>query len=246
MDIIEHYGNKNSGRYPRGSGKNPKGAVRVAIGQAGRDIKSGVRGARTKIKKAKEAKKFEKTVEKRRVKNEKYLAKGLKKLDKMSPKEADAFFRKSKRKAKGDALAQDRLKMLAEAKMRDVSLTKAKIEAIDAVMKISKTSLSLAKKISSKPEFKDLTDGITAVSKTSKRIEKEQQKKLKDLGQNVKVQTSPSQKAIDRYVKMSKVNAKTAANSIKNYRDLEGGGKDVLGKLAGMFAEEEKRKKGGK
>ena len=152
-DEIQHRGNRNSGRYKRGSKNNAlregggSSSARILAKDKIHDAASTIKSAKGGASNYKAHKKFEKEVQKTRLKNEKFLRNGYKKLSKMTPKQADLFLRKAKRLQKGDELADARLKAIRDEKIANINLNKSKIEGIDAVMKITKSTLSLADKL---------------------------------------------------------------------------------------------------
>lgn len=226
-DEIQHYGNRNSGRYRRGSKNN-------ALREGG-------------MSNYKTHEKFEKEVQKTRLKNEKFLRNGYKKLSKMTPKQADLFLRKAKRLQKGDELADAKLKAIRDEKIASIDLNKSKIEGIDAVMKITKSTLSLADKVKSggSPDYyKDIADGAVAVSKATKAIKQHQAETVKQLNKNTKQEAAPAVKDVERYIRLTRASEKEARKRLKNIRSLSTSGKGIVTDGVKLLTKYEKIKDG--
>ena len=132
----------------------------------------------------------------------------------MTPKQAELFLRKAKRLQKGDEIADARLKAIRDEKIANINLNKAKIEGIDGVMKITKSTLSLADKMKSggqqqgngqqdkggknqpkQPDYyKDIADGAVALSKATAEIKKRQTETARQLGVDAKKEKAPTTK----------------------------------------------------
>ena len=269
-DEIEHRGNRNSGRYRRGSknntlreGRGPSAARTLAKDKI-HDAASTIKSAKGGGSNYKAHKKFEKEVQKTRLKNEKFLRNGYKKLSKMTPKQADLFLRKAKRLQKGDEIADARLKAIRDEKIASINLNKSKIEGIDAVMKITKSTLSLADKVKSggqqgngqqgkggktppkQPDYyKDIADGAVALSKATAAIKKHQIETARQLGNDVKKEAAPTTKDVERYIRLTRASEKEARKRLRNIKSLSTSGKGIVADGVKLITKYEKMKDGG-
>lgn len=266
-DEIEHRGNRNSGRYRRGSKNNAlrgggPSAARILAKDKIHDAASTIKSAKGGVSNYKAHKKFEKEVQKTRLKNEKFLRNGYKKLSKMTPKQADLFLRKAKRLQKGDEIADARLKAIRDEKIANINLNKSKIEGIDAVMKITKSTLSLADKIKGggtppvvgkggktppkQPNYyKDLADGAVALSKATAEIKKRQTETARQLGVDAKKEKAPTTKDVERYIRLTRASEKEARKRLRNIGALSNSGKGIIADGVKLITKYEKMKDGG-
>ena len=270
-DEIEHRGNRNSGRYRRGSKNNAlregggSSAARILAKDRIHDAASTIKSAKGGASNYKAHKKFEKEVQKTRLKNEKFLRKGYKKLSKMTPKQADLFLRKAKRLQKGDEIADARLKAIRDEKIANINLNKSKIEGIDAVMKITKSTLSLADKLKGggqqnngqqqqgkggknqpkQPDYyKDIADGAVALSKATAAIKKHQIETARQLGVDIKKEMAPTTKDVERYIRLTRASEKEARKRLRNIGALSTSGKGVVADGIKLITKYEKMKGG--
>lgn len=207
VDEILHYGvPRRSGRYPWGSGKNPR---------AGR-----VSAAKRKLKEHLEEKKSERASKTAKSRNDRYIRKGLKRLPNMTPEQTDKFLQKASRIAKAEAVAEARMKTATDAKQRELGYQSAKIDAINSLMKITGTSMSIAKKVSNNPEYKDLEGGITALSKAMKTVKTQNPGKPAD-------KVAPTPREVDIYIKATHAKKEEAVKRLRSVKSLTGGGTDL-------------------
>lgn len=207
-DEILHYGvPRRSGRYPWGSGKNPRAGRRVSA-------------AKRKLEERWEAKKSERASKTTRTRNDRYIRKGFKRLPKMTPEQTDKFLQKASRIAKAEAIAEARMKTVTDAKQRELGYQSAKIDAINSLMKVTGTSMSIAKKVSNNPEYKDLEGGITALSNAAKTIKTRSPEKPAD-------KAAPTTREIDTYIKLTRAKKEEAVKRLRSVKGLTGGGSDL-------------------
>lgn len=264
-DEIEHRGNRNSGRYRRGSKNNAlregggSSAARILAKDRIHDAASTIKSAKGGVSNYKAHKKFEKEVQKTRLKNEKFLRNGYKKLSKMTPKQADLFLRKAKRLQKGDEIADARLKAIRDEKIANINLNKSKIDGIDAVMKITKSTLSLADKMKGggqkqgnggktppkQPNYKDIADGAVALSKATAEIKKHQTETARQLGVDAKKEKAPTTKDVERYIRLTRASEKEARKRLRNIGALSTSGKGIIADGVKLITKYEKMKDGG-
>lgn len=239
FDEIQHIGNRNSGRYRRGSVNNVRGGKAIY----------------------KENKKFEKQVKKTSIKNQKFIREGYKNLSKMTPKQADLFLRKAKRLMKGDEIADAKLKAIRDEKIANINLNKSKIEGVDAVIKITNSTLSIADRLKSGGQqgnnqqgkggktppkqpnyYKDIADGAVALSKATAAIKKNQIETARQLGNDVKKEAASTTKDVERYIRLTRASKKEARKRLKSMKALSTSGKGIIADGAKLLTKYEKMK----
>lgn len=166
-DQIEHYGNRNSGRYPRGSGKHPdstrpRGPARQLISDT---VKNHIQRKQNETDLMRQKTKQARTLLKVREKNDKIIKDGLKRLHKMSPEEANDFLDKMQRFSEVDRFSEERIRSIAETKMSVAKTYVSKMETVDATLKTVNTGINVAKSVSKLPLFKNLSEALGPTAK---------------------------------------------------------------------------------
>jgi len=177
-DEIQH-GGPGSGRYPKGSGLANR--VRVAMGQhrIRKAIKKQGGELAKELKdwdsKRKEQKKLTKqqneeiiNLVKARMQNDKMIEKGIKKLASMSSEEADAFIQKLHQISAGDHFTEDRIRSVANTRISEINVKKAKTELLESGLKSVNTAMTAVKKITtSDGVFNSLAEGLSSLTKAA-------------------------------------------------------------------------------